>query len=40
MNHIERHASASNLTVVRVAQHLGMNSTYLGHLFADQVSTR
>jgi AraC-like DNA-binding protein len=40
MEYIERHTATASLTVARVAQHLGMNSTYLGHLFTAQVGMR
>jgi len=40
LKYIERHAAAASLNVTHVAQYLGVNITYLGHLFATQVGTR
>jgi transcriptional regulator GlxA family with amidase domain len=40
LRYIEQHLTDPKMTVANIARHLGMNSTYLAHLFSRQVGTR
>jgi AraC-like DNA-binding protein len=40
LDHIERNLTDPNLTVGRIARELDINSTYLAHLFSEQIGRR
>ncbi len=40
LEHIEQHLTDPDLTVARIARTLDINSTYLAHLFAEQIGRR
>ena len=40
LDHIAKHLTESKMNVARIAQTLGMNASYLAHLFAEQTGIR